>query len=74
GLSGPWGRTPWTPGTGCGLLGRRGLTGGVHSVHGVQKNAQYPASQEAALAAGYSQSPTDYVDYSPDIQNGLQRQ
>jgi len=29
GLSGPWGMTPWPPGTGCGLLGRRGLTG-VH--------------------------------------------
>ena len=64
GLSGPWGRTPWTQGTGCGLLGRRGLTAGVHgvhSVHGVHKNALYPASQEAALAAGYSQWLTDYV-------------
>ena len=51
-------------GAGCGLLGRRGLTAGVHgvhSVHGVHKNAQCPASQEAALAAGYSQSLTDYA-------------
>jgi len=53
--------TPWTPGTDCGRLGRRGLIGGVHSVHGVHKNAQCPASQEAALGAGPSQSLTDYA-------------
>ena len=52
-------RTFWTMGKDA--LDTGELTGGVHSVHGVHKNAQCPASQEAALAAGYSQSLTDYA-------------
>lgn len=56
--------TPWTLGTGFGLLGRRGLTGGyqdsvhsVHSVHGVYSvhtNAQCPVRKEVALADDYA--------------------
>ena len=42
GLWGPWGMTPWTLGTGCGLLGLRGLPSGsqdgVHIDQSVHRN------------------------------------